>query len=244
MTLLRVLKYPHPFLRTVAKPVDVETENWDDITELIDSMVETMYANRGIGLAAVQVGADKRIIVLDIPEEEPDDDFEGEFDDDDSEEEHGNSDSSSNEELDSGTRTTSAGYEGILESRKAEAAEELNEEHEDDAPRYRRTQGANLVAFVNPVLTEKEGKTKFEEGCLSVPGITAEVQRFETVRISALDRDGNTVEVEAGGLFAIALQHEIDHLDGVLFIDRLSRLKREYIKRKLKKALEAEQQAL
>ncbi|MBE9528317.1 MAG: peptide deformylase [Proteobacteria bacterium] len=235
MTLLRVLKYPHPFLTTIAKPVDAEAENWDEITELIDNMVETMYANRGIGLAAVQVGVDKRIIVLDIPEEvEPaDDDFEGTPDNDDS-------------------CTTSAGYEGILESRKEGADQDLNdnppedpnEEFNDDAPRYQRSQGANLVAFVNPELIEKEGKTKFEEGCLSVPGITAEVQRFETVRISALDRDGNAVEVEAEGLFAIALQHEIDHLDGVLFIDRLSRLKREYIKRKLKKAFEAEQRAL
>ncbi len=84
------------------------------------------------------------------------------------------------------------------------------------------------------------GETKYEEGCLSVPGITADVVRASEVTVSAIDREGKPFEIEASGLFAIALQHEIDHLDGVLFIDRLSRLKREIVKRKLKKAFEAE----
>ncbi len=212
MALLRVLTYPHPFLTTAAEPVEADSADWEEITRLIDNMVETMYANRGIGLAAVQVGVDKRIIVLDIPEEEEFDEFPDDGPDD--------------------------------ETDEASGDEPEEEEPEEFVPPPPRVQGKNLVAFVNPVLSEKEGKTKFEEGCLSVPGVTAEVQRFETVRLSALDRDGNSVEVEADGLFAIALQHEIDHLDGVLFIDRLSRLKQQYLKRKLKKAFEAEQRAL
>ncbi len=194
MALLRILKYPHPFLTTVATPVE-EVE--EEITTLIDDMVETMYANRGIGLAAVQVGVDKRVIILDIPD--------------------------------------------ISEDEQSDGDDE--EELETELP-TERVQGKNLVAFVNPVLSATEGKTSFDEGCLSVPGVTAEVQRFERVHLSALDRVGNRVELDADGLFAIALQHEIDHLDGVLFIDRLSRLKREFLKRKLKKAFEAEQRVL
>jgi len=96
--------------------------------------------------------------------------------------------------------------------------------------------GDNLVALVNPEIKEAGGTTKYEEGCLSVPGVTADVVRSERVTVAGLDGEGNPVEINAEGLFAIALQHEIDHLDGVLFIDRLSRLKRDLIKRKLRKA--------
>lgn len=86
---------------------------------------------------------------------------------------------------------------------------------------------------------------KFEEGCLSLPGVNAEVERAATVRVTALDREGNVVNIPAEGLLAIALQHEIDHLDGILFIDKLSWLKRDRIKRRLKKAaLEEAEQAV
>ncbi len=165
-TLLEILKYPDPFLKTVAEPVG---EVDDSIRGLIDNMVATMYSARGIGLAAVQVGVAKRVVVLDVPT--------------------------------------------------------------DEAER-----GENLVALVNPRITASSGTTRYEEGCLSVPGITADVTRADTVTVEALDREGREIVIDATGLFAIALQHELDHLEGVLFIDRLSRLKRDLVKRKLKKA--------
>lgn len=170
MTTLEILKYPDPFLKTTAEPV---AEVDDSIRGLIDSMTATMYAARGIGLAAVQVGVAKRVVVLDVPT--------------------------------------------------------------DDAER-----GENLVALVNPRITASSGTTRYEEGCLSVPGITADVTRADNITVEALDRDGREISIEASGLFAIAIQHEIDHLEGILFIDRLSRLKRDLVKRKLKKALAQE----
>lgn len=173
MPILEILKYPDPFLKTTAS--EVKTVD-GPVKTLIADMIETMYHARGIGLAAVQVGVDKRVIVLDVPDENVEE----------------------------------------------------------------RQKGKNLVALVNPRIIKSEGETKYEEGCLSVPGITADVVRASEVTVSALGRDGKPVEIEASGLFAIALQHEIDHLDGFLFIDRLSRLKKEIVKRKLKKAFEAE----
>lgn len=182
MALLTIIKYPDPFLKT--KTALVKTVD-DSIRELISDMVETMYYAKGIGLAATQVGVDKRIVVLDVPNRRTDDE-------------------------------------------------------EDEKP----VKGKNLIALINPEIIEAEGTTVYEEGCLSVPGFTADVERAAKVRIKALNKNGEPISFEAGGLFAIALQHEIDHLDGILFIDRLSRLKREMIKRKIKKALESEERAL
>ncbi len=173
MAILEILKYPDPFLKTKASEVKSVDPS---VKALIADMIETMYHAKGIGLAAVQVGVDKRIIVLDVPDENVEE----------------------------------------------------------------RQKGKHLVALVNPRIIKTGGETKYEEGCLSVPGITADVVRASEVTVSAIDREGKPFEIEASGLFAIALQHEIDHLDGVLFIDRLSRLKREIVKRKLKKAFEAE----
>src|SRR3972149_5555654 len=170
MSLREILKFPDPFLQTRAAPVG-RVDN--GVRTIIDDMIQTMYRQRGIGLAAVQVGVGKRVIVLDVPDNIDD----------------------------------------------------------DDAPPYER--GKNLIAIVNPEITEASGKTKYEEGCLSVPGVTADVQRAAKVRLKGLDRDGNAISIEADGLFAIALQHEIDHLDGILFIERLSRIKRDLIKRRL-----------
>lgn len=95
----------------------------------------------------------------------------------------------------------------------------------------------DLHTFVNPVLSALEGEVEFEEGCLSVPGYRATVTRAEKLHLSALDLDGNPVEMDVDGLMAICLQHEVDHLDGVLFIDRISRLKRSLYERKHKKWL-------
>ena len=200
MTLLPILKYPDPFLKTKASKVAAVDEG---IKALIRDMTETMYCARGIGLAAVQVGADFRVIVLDVPDEE-----------------------------------------GVAPLAGAQPlAMENNEDNEPWRP-PQNERGKNLIALINPEITEASGSIKFEEGCLSVPGQTADVERAANVRVKALDKDGSRVEVAAAGLFSIALQHEIDHLDGILFIDRISRLKREFIKRRIKKALALDEKAL
>ncbi|WP_434630935.1 peptide deformylase [Chromobacterium sp. CV08] len=89
--------------------------------------------------------------------------------------------------------------------------------------------------FINPEIVEKDGETVYEEGCLSVPGIYDKVTRAEHVKVKALDRDGKPYELEADGLLAICIQHEIDHLNGVVFVERLSQMKQQRIKTKLKK---------
>jgi len=95
-----------------------------------------------------------------------------------------------------------------------------------------------LEVLINPEIVESDGTQLSEsEGCLSVPDFRSDVQRFERVKVEALDRDGQPIEIDTDGLHAIVLQHEIDHLDGVLFIDKISALKREMYKRKVKKAL-------
>ncbi len=89
--------------------------------------------------------------------------------------------------------------------------------------------------FINPTILERQGEEECEEGCLSVPGYSETVRRAEWVRVSALDRDGEPFEIETGGLLAVCIQHEIDHLDGKLFVDYLSTLKRDRIRKKLEK---------
>lgn len=98
-----------------------------------------------------------------------------------------------------------------------------------------------VLSLINPVITFKEGEICEEEGCLSVPEYQADVTRFSHVKVKALDRNGNEVEVEGEDLMARALQHEIDHLDGILFIDRISALKREMYKRRIKKLMKREE---
>ncbi len=108
-----------------------------------------------------------------------------------------------------------------------------------DMENLEKSRGKNLIALVNPEITASAGTQEYDEGCLSLPGITAYVKRAVEVTVKGLDREGKLVELDATGLLAVALQHEIDHLDGILFIDRLSSLKRGIIKRRLKKNLEA-----
>ncbi len=166
MTILDIVTYPEPFLKQPTKPV----ENIDgSIQELITNMADTMYVAPGVGLAAIQVGVDKSIIVFD---ESPD---------------------------------------------KEKRA-------------YR--------VLINPEIVEMEGETLSEnEGCLSVPDFRADVKRSALAIVEGLDRDGNPLKIEAGGVLSIILQHEIDHLNGILFIDRISALKRDLYKRRVKKAL-------
>jgi len=162
MTQLTILQFPDPRLRTVARPVDAVD---DDVRRLVDDMLETMYAARGIGLAATQVNRALRVLVLDLSEQR-------------------------------------------------------------DQPRV----------LINPEILQRQGRQICEEGCLSVPGEYAEVERAERIRVRALDRDGQMREFDADGLMAVCIQHEIDHLDGKVFVDYLSTLKRRMIEKRLKKA--------
>ncbi len=99
------------------------------------------------------------------------------------------------------------------------------------------------IALINPVIVTRDGKTSWQEGCLSVPEYTDEVERAQTVTVQGLDRDGQSIEIPADGLLSVCLQHEIDHLDGVLFVDRLSRLKQELLRKRVKKRIEQEARA-
>ncbi len=164
MTVRKILTEPDPILRQKSQPVD----KVDDLTrKLMDDMLETMYLAPGIGLAAIQIGAPKRIIVLDI-----------------------------------------------------------SKDPEKKEPMY----------FVNPVIvsTSKNNIT-YEEGCLSVPGQFAEIDRPDRCHVKYLDYNGNYKEFKSEGLLATCIQHEIDHLEGILFIDYLSNLKKSMIIKKLSK---------
>lgn len=162
---MEIFKYPDPRLSRVARPVEKIN---GDIIQLLNDMAETMYAAPGVGLAATQVGALHRIIVLDIDHENPQ---------------------------------------------------------------------KNVYKLINPVISRAEGEVLWEEGCLSVVDFTAEVRRAARVEVVALDANQKEVKIAAEGLLAVALQHEIDHLDGKLFIDRISRLKRDLYTRRRKKML-------
>ena len=165
MAILEILKYPEPTLQKTSAPVKNITAQ---TVQLIDDMLDTMYAAPGVGLAAPQVGALERIIVMDVDHENP---------------------------------------------------------HKQ------------IYKLINPVVTRAEGEIVWEEGCLSVVDFTAEVKRAAQVEVVALDENEKEFKIEAEGLLAVALQHEIDHLDGKLFIDRISRLKRDLYSRRRKKML-------
>ncbi|MFH1807904.1 MAG: peptide deformylase [Pseudomonadota bacterium] len=173
-----ILIWPDPRLKKVSEPVRVFD---DELHALADDMLQTMYSEDGIGLAAPQIGVHRRMIVIDI--------FAG------------------------------------REERPADAVP---------------------LVVINPEFLDKSGTIVWEEGCLSVPGETGEIKRARQVRVRYQDLEGATQEIEAQDLLAVALQHETDHLDGLLFVDHLSKLKRDVIRRKmqrLKEELEEEQAA-
>lgn len=183
MAIREVLTFPNPKLREKAKPV---TKITDALKTLAKDMLETMYAQKGIGLAATQVGEAVRLLCID-------------------------------------TRPR-----------------ELNEE---DGARYdlkkdmtdlERLVDQPVVIF-NPEIIKKEGKTTFEEGCLSVPGYFETVSRANFVEIKGVGLDGKPMLLQLDGILAICMQHEMDHLEGKLFIDRLSPIKSNRIKAKIKK---------
>ena len=164
MSVKPILTEPNKLLRQVSKPVE---NVGDEERRLMDDMLDTMYAAPGIGLAAIQIGVPKRIIVMDISR-----------------------------------------YEDKKE------------------PRY----------FVNPVIKNKNNETsKYEEGCLSVPDQFAEIERPNECEVEYLDYNGKKQLLKADGLLATCIQHEMDHLEGVLFIDYLSKLKKSMIIKKLSK---------
>lgn len=170
MAKLTILEYPDPRLRTIAEPVETVD---DAVRAQIDDMLETMYGAPGIGLAATQVNIHKRIVTIDISEEQ-------------------------NEPL----------------------------------------------ILINPEFEVLEDELhKYQEGCLSVPGFYEDVQRPQKVKLTAIDYNGEPYELIAEDLLAVCIQHELDHLNGKLFVDYLSMLKRNRIKSKLEKQHKMEKHA-
>lgn len=166
MALREILKLPDPVLKTVSTPIEAVT---DDVRKLLDDMLEIMYAAPGIGLAAVQIGIPKRLVVIDAVREE-------------------------------------------------------------DEPR-------DPIFMVNPeIIWSSEETAEYEEGCLSIPEVYGNVTRPAEVKVRYLDRDGKACERHCDDLLATCVQHEIDHLNGILFIDYLTRLKRERVVKKFTKA--------
>ena len=164
MAIKPILTEPNKFLRQISKPVDKVTK---EVQQLMDDMLETMYSANGIGLAAIQIGIPKRIIVMD-----------------------------------------------------------LSKDTEKKNPRY----------FINPIIKNKDPKkATYEEGCLSVPNQFAEIDRPSQCDVEYLDYNGKKQVLHADGLLATCIQHEMDHLDGILFIDYLSKLKKSMIIKKLSK---------
>ncbi|GMM93214.1 peptide deformylase [Qipengyuania sp. MTN3-11] len=191
MAIREILEVPDPRLKTVSEPV---TAFDDDLKTLVDDMFETMYAANGIGLAAIQVGVPKRVLVIDLQPEDTD-----------------------AEPEECGHDHGQGGHSHVHYPTKNE-------------PRI----------FVNPeILDPAEELASYQEGCLSVPDIYADVDRPTTCRVRWQDLEGNTHEEDMTGLMAVCIQHEMDHLEGVLFIDHLSRLKRNMALKKLKKLREA-----
>ncbi|MGE7370730.1 peptide deformylase [Neorhizobium sp. NPDC001467] len=168
MTIKPLIILPDPVLRTVSAPIERVD---DEVLKLADDMLETMYDAPGIGLAAIQIGVPRRLLVIDIAKEgDP----------------------------------------------------------------------AQPMVFINPeIVKSSDDRSVYEEGCLSIPEYYAEVERPATVTVKHIGRDGKEHMLEADGLLATCFQHELDHLNGVLFIDHISRLKREMVIKKFTKAAKA-----
>ena len=168
MSSLKIVTYPDEFLHQPTKPV----ENIDgEFQDFVNAMAATMYANSGVGLAAIQVGKGRSFLIYDV-----------------------------------------------------------QQTMEEGRPQ--------LEVLVNPRIVEREGQMLSEsEGCLSVPGYRSDVRRAERVLVEGFDREGSPLRIEADGFLSIVLQHEIDHLEGRLFVDRLSALKRQLFKRRMLKQL-------
>lgn len=164
--MLNIIRYPDPFLRQKSK----EVECFDaEMGVFLDQMYDTMLARNGVGLAAIQVGRASRMLIINLPDSEG------------------------------------------------------NQQKEE------------LLEIINPKILEQSGEILFNEGCLSVPDFYEEVLRFDSLKLSYQNRFGEKCQLEAQGYLAVAIQHEIDHLEGILFVDRLSILKRKKFEKLLKK---------
>ena len=187
MAIREILEVPDPRLKIVSTPV---TEFDDELRTLVADMFETMYDAPGSGLAAIQVGVPKRVLVIDLQPDDPD----------------------------------------------APPVECSHDGHKHTHP---ATKNEPRV-FINPVILDPaEELSTYQEGCLSVPEIYADVDRPATCRVRYQDLDGKVHEEELDGLMATCIQHEMDHLEGILFIDHLSRLKRQMALKKLQKLRQA-----
>ena len=177
MTIRKILTEPNKILREKS----LRVENVDkDIQQLMDDMLETLYAAPGIGLAAIQVGVAKRVIVMDM----------------------------------------------------SRSRNDIGRD-KDDINKNEDKKSKNPMYFVNPeIVWKSEDKFTYEEGCLSVPNQFAEIDRPKQCHVRHLDYNGQPQELKADGLLSTCIQHEIDHLEGILFIDYLSKLKKEMIIKK------------
>lgn len=165
MTIKPLIILPDPMLREISAPLEAIN---DETRRLAEDMLDTMYDAPGIGLAAIQIGVPRRMLVLDV-----------------------------------------------------------SKDGDEKTP----------LVFINPVIVaSSDARSVYEEGCLSIPDYYAEVERPATISVRFLDREGKEQTIDADGLLATCLQHEIDHLDGVLFIDHISKLKRDMVIRKFTKA--------
>ena len=171
-----IVVYPDKRLKLISKEVESFSGALHD---LLDDMYDTMRSSNGLGLAAIQIGVDTRALIINIPLED--------------------------------------------------------EELEYDQPKE------NTLEMINPIIIEKEGIKKFQEGCLSIPGVYEDVERAKHIKVEYFDRNGNKCTIEDDDFLAVAIQHEIDHLEGKVFIEKLSYIKRKKFekewKRKLKEGL-------
>jgi len=165
-----IVVYPDKRLKQVSKDV---TSFDGALHDLLDDMYDTMRAKNGVGLAAIQIGVDLRVLVINVPLEVS--------------------------------------------------------EGEDEQPK------SNTLEMINPVIVEKDGSENFQEGCLSVPGIYEDIERHKYVKVEYLDREGKPQSIQSDDFLAIAIQHEIDHLDGKVFIEKLSYMKRKKFEKEWKK---------
>jgi peptide deformylase len=190
MAIREILEVPDPRLKVVSTPVEPH-EFGPELNTLVEDMFETMYDAPGIGLAAIQVGVPKRVLVIDLQPDDPD-------------------------------------------APPVECGHDHGHRH-GHSHTHAATKKEPRV-FINPVILDPADQlSTYQEGCLSVPEIYADVDRPATCRVRYQDLDGNTHEEALEGLMATCLQHEMDHLEGILFIDHLSRLKRAMVLKKLGK---------
>ena len=165
-----VVVYPDKRLKLISKEVKTFDE---DLHSLLDDLYDTMCAKNGVGLAAIQVGVDQRVLIINVPLE--------------------------------------------------------IEEGGHDQPRE------NTLEMINPIIVEKDGSEIFQEGCLSIPGVYEDIERAKHVVVEYFDRDGKKQSIESDDFLSIAIQHEMDHLDGKVFIEKLSYTKRKKFEKEWKK---------